>query len=96
MSAYAVVAMDVLDPEGLKEYRARVQATVAAYEGRFLVRGGRSEMLEGDWRPDQLVVIEFPDWDRARRWYDSPEYQEISLIRKRSSRADLFAIVEGV
>ncbi|MDP8924472.1 MAG: DUF1330 domain-containing protein [Chloroflexota bacterium] len=96
MAAYVIVDVDVTDPEAYKEYTSQVPATVEKYGGRFVVRGGRYETLEGNWQPKRIVVLEFPSYDRARQWYDSPEYQAILPLRERNARANFLTIVEGV
>jgi len=95
MPAYVIVDLEVTDPVGMEEYRKQVPATVEKYGGRFLVRGGKHETLEGDWRPRRVVVLEFPSVEQAKRWYDSEEYREPKALRFRTSRANLI-LVEGV
>jgi uncharacterized protein (DUF1330 family) len=95
MAAYIIAEVDVTDPETYASYRAQTQATIEPYGGRFIVRGGPAELLEGDDPPARLVVIEFPDIAAARRFYDSPEYQKIIGIRQRAARSRLI-LVEGV
>lgn len=95
MPAYVIAEVDVTDPVGFEEYRKQVPATVAKYGGRFLVRGGSLETVEGDWRPKRLVVAEFPSLEQARRWYDSPEYKDPKAIRLRTSKSKIL-LVEGV
>jgi uncharacterized protein (DUF1330 family) len=95
MAAYVIVDIEVTDPAGFDEYRQRVPATLAAHEGRFLVRGGAYEVVEGSWRPRRLVVLEFPSLAQARRWYDSEEYREPKAMRLRTSKANI-VFVEGV
>ena len=95
MAAYVIVDIEVTDPAGFDEYRQRVPATLAAHEGRFLVRGGALEVVEGSWRPRRLVVLEFPSLAQARRWYDSEEYREPKAMRLRTSKANI-VFVEGV
>jgi uncharacterized protein (DUF1330 family) len=96
MPAYVVVDyVEVTDPAGLEEYRKQVPATVAKYGGRFLVRGGKHEVLEGDRRPLRFVVLEFPSVEQAKRWYDSEEYRAPKALRMKSARINL-AVVEGV
>ena len=95
MAAYVLVDIEVTDPAGFDEYRQRVPATLAAHEGRFLVRGGAHEVVEGSWRPRRLVVLEFPSLAQARRWYDSEEYREPKAMRLRTSKANI-VFVEGV
>ena len=84
----------IVENAEMAEYRRRVQATLDLYGGRFLVRGGPVEFREGAWKPERLVVIEFPSLERARDWYDSPGYQEIRQLRTQNSETD-FVLVEG-
>jgi uncharacterized protein (DUF1330 family) len=85
----------VTDPTTMEEYRKQVPATVARYGGRFLVRGGAHETIEGDWKPNRLVILEFPSMEQARRWYDSEEYREPKALRIKSGRTNL-VMVDGV
>jgi uncharacterized protein (DUF1330 family) len=94
MAAYALVNVEITDSAGFAEYRKLVPATIAAFGGRFLTRGGAMEVLEGDWKPHRLVVLEFPDLATVKAWYHSPEYQVLLEIRKRTSSSD-FIIIEG-
>ena len=95
MPAYVIADVEVTDPAGFEDYRKQVPATVAKYGGRFLVRGGSLEAVEGDWRPKRLVVLEFPSLQQARRWYDSPEYKDPKALRLRTSKSKIL-LVEGV
>jgi uncharacterized protein (DUF1330 family) len=96
MPAYVIAAVrEAHDQEALVEYRRRNSEAVAAHGGRFLVRGGAMEVLEGEWSPLRVVVMEFDDADAARRWYDSPEYQAAIPIRRGASETDII-LVEGV
>src|SRR3954470_13021232 len=70
-------------------------ATIEAYGGRYLVRGGEHEVVEGDWNPERIVVVEFPSVERAREWYRSPEYQEIAPMRQRAAPSRV-VLVQGV
>jgi uncharacterized protein (DUF1330 family) len=79
----------------MDEYRKRVPVTLTPYGGRFLVRGGAHQTIEGDWKPNRLVVLEFPSMDHAKRWYDSEEYREPLAMRLRAGHANL-VMVEGV
>jgi uncharacterized protein (DUF1330 family) len=74
MPAYVIANVTVTDLPAMEEYRKQVPATLAKYGGRFLVRGGGHQTVEGDWKPTRLVVIEFPSLADAQRWYDSEEY----------------------
>lgn len=95
MPAYVIAEVTVTDPTTMDEYRKQVPATVARYGGRFLVRGGAHETIEGDWKPNRLVILEFPSMEQARRWYDSEEYREPKTLRIKSGRTNLL-MVEGV
>ncbi|MDX1709503.1 MAG: DUF1330 domain-containing protein [Rhodovibrionaceae bacterium] len=94
MAAYIVAHVKITDPETYERYRARTPDVVAAYGGRFVIRGSEPEVLEGAWAVQRLVVIEFPDKAAARRFYESPEYQEIVDLRRQASEGTL-AIFEG-
>jgi uncharacterized protein (DUF1330 family) len=93
--AYVIADVNVTDAERYGDYSAQVSATLEPHGGRFLVRGGETEMIEGDWLPRRLVIIEFPSKDAAHRWYDSTEYQAILGIRHQAARARVI-IAEGV
>ena len=92
MPAYFIVDIDVTDPTAFEEYRKAVPATVEKYGGKFLVRGGRMEVVEGSWRPKRVVVTEFPSLEQAKRWYDSEEYREPKAIRLKASKANLIMV----
>ena len=96
MAAYVIVDVEVTNREAYEKYRRQVPATVESYGGRFAVRGGKYETLEGSWQPKRIVVMEFPDYERAKAWYDSPEYQAILPLRERNARTNFLTIVEGV
>jgi uncharacterized protein (DUF1330 family) len=95
MAAYFIVDLDVHDPQGIEEYRRLVPATIERHGGRYLVRGGAHQVIEGDWHPKRVVVLEFPSVEAARRWYDSADYRELRALRHRTSRANTI-LVEGV
>ena len=95
MAAYVIAEIEVVDPAGYDEYRKGVPATIAAYGGRFLVRGGAVETREGGWAPKRIVVLEFESVARARAWYESPEYRPLLQLRERAAKSKLI-IVEGL
>ncbi len=95
MPAYVIADVTVTDLPAMEEYRKQVPATLAKYGGRFLVRGGAHQAVEGDWKPTRLVVIEFPSLADARRWYDSEEYRAPKALRMRAGRTSV-VIVDGV
>jgi uncharacterized protein (DUF1330 family) len=95
MSAYAVAHMhEVTMGPDIVEYLQRIDATLAPFGGRFAVHGGDVEVLEGSW-PGHLIVIEFPDRDRASAWYNSDAYRQILALRTDNSRSDV-VLVDGV
>jgi uncharacterized protein (DUF1330 family) len=94
MPAYVIAEVDVTNPTGYEAYRPLAGASVAQYGGTFRVRGGKTELLEGEVEPKRIVVIEFADSDAAKRWYQSPEYQEALKIRLANSRGRVM-LVEG-
>ena len=94
MPAYVIADIDVHDAEAYREYVALVPGSIEPFGGRFVVRGGEHETLEGEWRPRRLVVIEFPSAEHARRWYASEDYTAALAIRQRASTGSLI-LVEG-
>lgn len=94
MAAYVIVEIEVTDPATYESYRKQAGPTLEAYGGRFLVRGGETVSLEGDWRPGRVVVVEFESLERARAWWASSEYAGPKALRQRSARTRMIA-VEG-
>jgi uncharacterized protein (DUF1330 family) len=95
MSAYVVVQVDVKDPVRYEDYKGLVPASLAKYGGRFVVRGGRTETLEGTWTPKRFVMVEFPDVERAKAWWASAEYAEAKALRQATAHTEMI-VVEGV
>jgi len=95
MPAYFIVDVEVTDAAGFEEYRQLVPATVQKYGGRFLVRGGAVETLEGDWQPKRVVVLEFPSLEQAKRWYNSEDYRDPKALRFKTAKTRLI-LAEGV
>jgi len=85
MPAYVVAEIEITDPATFDEYRKGVPATIAAYGGRYLARGGAIKSWEGGWDPKRMVIIEFPSLAQAEAWYASPEYRDLRQMRQRSS-----------
>ena len=94
MPAYFIADLDVTDPAGFEEYRQLVPGTIQKYGGRYLVRGGAVETLEGDWQPQRVVVLEFPSLEQARRWYNSEDYRAPKALRYKTGITSLI-LVEG-
>jgi uncharacterized protein (DUF1330 family) len=95
MAAYVISDLEPLDDALIAEYRALAQLTIARYGGRYLVRGGAVDAVEGGWMPKSIVVVEFPSMDLAREWYRSPEYAEALKVRRHALNRRLI-FVEGV
>jgi uncharacterized protein (DUF1330 family) len=95
MAAYAVVDVRVTDPDRYAEYREKAPKTIAQYGGKYLARGGTVEVLEGEWSPQRLVVLEFESIERLREWYDSPEYAPLKTLRTETTSTE-FVVVEGL
>ena len=95
MSAYLIAHVDVTNPEGYEEYRAQVPAVIAAYGGRYLVRGGACEVLEGSGGTGRRVVLEFPSMAKLKAFWESPEYGPLRALRERNADSHIVA-VEGV
>ncbi len=92
MAAYVLAEIEVTDPAGYEEYRKQVLAVVTQYGGKFIVRGGRIEPLEGGWAPKRMVALEFPSMEQALKWYRSPEYAPLIKARQKASKGRLIAI----
>ena len=95
MPAFVIVEIEVHDPEGYESYKSLVPASLDAYDGRFIARGGTTESLEGDWTPERIVLLEFPNLERARQWWNSPEYRDAKAIRMRTAQTRMIA-TEGL
>ena len=95
MPAYVIAETDVTDPEQYEQYKAASPIAIAAGGGRFLVRGGQLVVLEGDWQPSRLVMLEFEDLEAAKRWYESEIYQETKKLREGAANFRAIA-VQGV
>lgn len=94
MSAYIVGTVSINDPETYKNYTARTPALIAKHGGKFIVRGGKVDTLEGEAFNGRMVIIEFPSNQALQDWYNDPEYQEALLIRQSASQGRVLA-VEG-
>ena len=95
MSAYVIVDVAVKDPVRYEDYKKLSGPAVAARGGRFIVRGGAHETLEGDWTPGRLVILEFPDTAAAKAWLESDEYREARALRHETAESRM-VVVEGV
>ena len=94
MPAYIIVQVKVEDPVRYEDYKKMVPPSLAKYGGRFLVRGAKTETLEGAWQPSRLVILEFPSGERAKAWWASAEYAEAKALRQATAQTELL-LVEG-
>ena len=95
MAAYVIAQIEVTDPEGYARYREMAPATVEQYGGRYIVRGGEVEALEGDWAPTRLVILQFDSVERAKEWWNCEEYAEAKALRQRTTKSKL-TLIEGL
>jgi len=95
MAAYFIVDVDVHNPAGMREYLEKVPGTLAKYGGRYIVRGGQFEVVEGDWQPSRVVMLEFPNMEQAKRWYHCEEYKEMKEARFKAAKTNM-VLVEGM
>ena len=95
MTVYSVVNVQVTDPARYAEYVEKAPATIARYGGKYLARGGEVQVLEGDWNPQRLVILEFESMERFKEWYNSPEYTPLKQLRREASVTE-YVVVEGL
>ena len=95
-TAYLIVESRITDPEQFKQYMAAAPEVVKAFGGEYLVRGGRLEVLEGDWQPPRMTVLRYPSFDAAKAMYDSPEYVAARQLRAGAAAVFNMVLVEGV
>ena len=95
MPAYVVIDIDVTDPETYEQYKKLSKPAIEACGGTYLARGGKTEVLEGDWSPSRLVILRFESMDAAKSWIDSEEYRHARGLRRSASRTNMVA-VEGL
>jgi uncharacterized protein (DUF1330 family) len=95
MPAYIIVDIHITDPIGYEGYKKLAGPTVEKQGGKYIVRGGKTEILEGDWQPKRIVVLEFESTQRAKDWLNSEEYREPRKMRHRTAKTNMI-LVEGV
>ena len=94
MAAYVIVDIEIADPARYEEYKRLAGPTVGAHGGRYVARGGKVTTLEGDWSPGRIVVLEFPSAEKAKAWWDSPDYRKARSIRHACAKSRMI-VVEG-
>ncbi|HEX9739583.1 MAG TPA: DUF1330 domain-containing protein [Ignavibacteriaceae bacterium] len=95
MSAYIIVEVEVKDPVKYEDYKKLTPASISAYGGRFIVRGGKAELIEGKQEPKRIVVLEFENSERAKAWWNSPEYSDAKKLRHATAESRMI-LIEGV
>ena len=94
MSAYVIIEIEIVDPVGYEEYKKLAGATVEKYGGKYTVRGGKTEVLEGDWNTKRIVVLQFESMERAKQWLNCEDYREPRKMRHRTAKTNMI-LVEG-
>ena len=95
-AAYLIVEMHITDMDQYKQYMAEAPAAVKAYGGEYVVRGGKMESFEGDWRPSRLAVLRFPSYEKAKAWYEQSDYRRVRELRAGTTEYFNMVLVEGV
>ena len=94
MPAYVIVEVSITDPKEYEDYKKLTPATIAAFNGKFIVRGAQAESLEGDWNPERIVILEFPSVEKAKEWWNSEMYTKAKVIRQRTAKTKMI-VIEG-
>lgn len=94
MAAYVIVDVQINDADAYEHYKTLTPASITAYGGKFIVRGGKTEKLEGEWNFGRIVILEFPNADQAKLWWSSPEYVPAKKIRQEAAKTNMI-LVEG-
>jgi uncharacterized protein (DUF1330 family) len=95
MGAYVIVEITINDAELYEEYKKLTPASIAEFDGRFIVRGGKTVTMEGNWKPQRIVIAEFPSLEKAQEWWHSEGYEKAKKIRHASANTKMI-IVEGI
>ena len=94
MPAYIIVDVEIHDPVQYEDYKKLTPISLGKYQGKFIVRGGKTETLEGGWDPQRIVVLEFPNAELAKSWWASEEYAPAKALRHRTAKSKMI-LVEG-
>ncbi len=95
MPAYVIIDIDITDPIGYEEYKNLASPTLAVYGGKYIARGGHTEVLEGTWQPNRVVILQFDSIEKAKAWLNSPEYKEPRKIRLRTAKTNMI-VTQGL
>jgi uncharacterized protein (DUF1330 family) len=94
MAAFVIVEVSIHNHKEYEEYKKLTPAAVAAYDGKFVVRGGQTDTLEGNWQPERIVILQFPTVERAKEWWNSELYTNAKIIRQRAAETKMI-VVQG-
>ena len=94
MPAYIIVDVNIHDAANYEGYKKLTPASLVPYDGKFIVRGGKTETLEGNWQPERIVVLEFPSAEKAKQWWNSEEYAPAKALRQANATTKMI-LVEG-
>jgi uncharacterized protein (DUF1330 family) len=92
MTAYVILNIKVIDPAGYEDYKKLVPPIIKLFGGRYLVRGGRNETLEGDWYAQRLVILEFENIEKVKTWLNSPEYAYARSLRHKYANTNMIVV----
>jgi uncharacterized protein (DUF1330 family) len=92
MSAYVIVDVEVTDPEGFEKYRQMAPLSIELYGGKYIARGGDTEVFEGNWQPERIVILEFESLQQAADWHRSEEYREAKTLRNKTANSNMIAV----
>ena len=95
MSAYAILDLKIFDKEKLKEYKNVAPEIIKKFGGKIIIRGGKSNTVEGNWKPERIVMIEFPNYETANDWWNSNQYKVTIELRKKGANTNVL-IIDGV
>lgn len=95
MAAYLVARVEITNPDAYENYKKLAAEAIAKHDGRYLARGGHMETLEGDEESRRVVIVEFPTLEKAKTFYNSPEYQEAKAAREGTATGQ-FVIIDGI
>ncbi len=95
MKAYVIVDVKITDPTRYEEYKKLTPPSLEPFQGKFIVRGGSNETMEGDWQPGRIIVLEFPSMQKARDWWSSAGYAPAKALRQAISKTKMI-LVEGI
>tara|TARA_Y100001970_G_C14199017_1_gene839963 strand:+ start:546 stop:833 length:288 start_codon:yes stop_codon:yes gene_type:complete len=95
MTAYVIFGIKINNPDGYEDYKKLAPATISKYGGKYIVRGGEKEILEGDYAPERVVMLEFENIDNAKKWINSPEYEVAKKLRHKYASSNVI-VVQGL